>query len=36
MNPDPLTDLINFLSQPRFATAVFWLLLIGCIEGFGR
>ena len=28
MNPDPLTDLINFLSQPRFATAVFWLLLI--------
>src|SRR3954464_2235978 len=28
MNPDPLTDIINFLSQPRFTTAVFWLLLI--------
>ena len=29
MNPDPLTDIINFLFQPRFTTVIFWLLLIG-------
>ena len=31
MNPDPLSDLIKFLSQPRLATAVFWLLLAGSV-----
>ena len=31
MNPDPLTDILKFLSQPRSATAVFWLLLLGSV-----
>lgn len=31
MNPDPLTDILKFLSQPRLATVFFWLLLIGSV-----
>jgi uncharacterized membrane protein YphA (DoxX/SURF4 family) len=31
MNPNPLSDVIRFLTEPRATTAVFWLLLIASV-----
>lgn len=31
MNANPVTDVLNFLVQPGWTTAVFWLLLLGSV-----
>ncbi|HKS89843.1 MAG TPA: hypothetical protein VJR70_10415 [Stellaceae bacterium] len=31
MNPDPFSDVVGFLLQPAWTTAVFWLLLAGSV-----
>jgi hypothetical protein len=31
MNPNPLSDVIQFLTQPAWTTAVFWLLIVASI-----
>ena len=31
MNPNPLYDVLMFLAQPAWTTAIFWLLLLGSI-----
>jgi uncharacterized membrane protein YphA (DoxX/SURF4 family) len=39
MNPDPISDVVNFLLQPAWTTAIFWLLglasLVIAIYAFG-
>jgi hypothetical protein len=40
MRPDPISDVVRFLLQPRWTTGVFWLLivlqLIFTIHRYGR
>ena len=31
MNPNPASDIVGFLTQPGWLTAVFWLLLVASI-----
>ncbi|HEY3910951.1 MAG TPA: hypothetical protein VGM07_13815 [Stellaceae bacterium] len=31
MNPNPVSDVVHFLTQPGWTTAVFWLLLVASI-----
>jgi hypothetical protein len=31
MNPNPLADVVGFLTQPGWTTVVFWLLLVASI-----
>jgi uncharacterized membrane protein YphA (DoxX/SURF4 family) len=31
MNPDPISDVVEFLQQPAWTTAIFWLLGIGSV-----
>jgi hypothetical protein len=32
MNPNPLTDIAGFLTQPGWMTVLFWLLLIASLS----
>jgi uncharacterized membrane protein YphA (DoxX/SURF4 family) len=31
MNPNPVTDVIGFLLQPAWTTAIYWLLMLGSV-----
>jgi len=31
MNPNPVTDVIGFLLQPAWTTAIYWLLILGSV-----